>query len=199
MKKVVIFDFDGVIVDSFDAALKVAQMQRPALTAQSYKEKFKGNIGKATYAEVLESPHIDFQTEYKKELLRLQIDEKKKKVLRLLSLEFDLHIISSTNSQSIKDFCEMQGVSECFADILGFDIEPSKVNKFRMIFDTYNLLPNDVAFVTDTVGDIEEARKANVGTIIAVTDGFHSREELERAHPTHVIDSMVDLRALLLS
>ena len=50
-EKIIIFDFDGVIVDSFDIAFKVNKLSRPALTKKSYRAKFNGNIADAKYEE----------------------------------------------------------------------------------------------------------------------------------------------------
>jgi phosphonatase-like hydrolase len=57
--------------------------------------------------------------------------------------------------------------------------------------------PAGVAKVGDTPADLQEGKNAGCGLIIGVTEGTHSREQLE-CHPhTHLIDSVKELPALL--
>lgn len=193
MKKTILFDFDGVIINTFDNAFAVSRMIYPTLTLEEYHEKWNGNINHATWpAEKAENPP-DFQMEFGKLLKDIEIDPAKKQVLVELSEHFDFHIISSTDSQTLKTFCETNDIHHYFGDILGRDVHTSKVVKFQAIFKKYKLNPHECIFVTDTVGDIEEARASGVGTIIAVADGYQRRETLESAQPTCLIDSIVDL------
>jgi phosphonatase-like hydrolase len=57
--------------------------------------------------------------------------------------------------------------------------------------------PASVAKVGDTPADLQEGRNAGCGLIIGVTEGTHSREQLERHPHTHLIDSIKGLPALL--
>jgi phosphonatase-like hydrolase len=57
--------------------------------------------------------------------------------------------------------------------------------------------PADVAKIGDTPADLREGRNAGCGLVIGVTEGTHSREQLE-CHPhMHLIDSVEGLPALL--
>lgn len=197
MKKTILFDFDGVIADSFNIAFETAKMKRPTLTFESYKDKFKGNISEAVYTE----PEIDikfsYQEEYAGKMQGLKLSTSKKKVLDDLSERFDFHIISSTNTKTIQDFCEANDIHHYFKDILGQDIEKSKIKKFQALFEKYKLEPKELIFITDTVGDIEEAKKAGIGTIIAVADGYQDKATLDAAHPTYLVDSIANLEEVI--
>jgi phosphonatase-like hydrolase len=54
-----------------------------------------------------------------------------------------------------------------------------------------------VAKVGDTPVDLEEGTNAGCGMVIGVTQGSHSREQLERWPHTHLIHSVAELPALL--
>ena len=54
-----------------------------------------------------------------------------------------------------------------------------------------------VLYVGDEVRDIEACQKISVA-IIAVTWGFHRRELLGRHHPTYLVDSADEIRAIVL-
>jgi len=44
--KFILFDFDGVIADSFSAAFAVNKKVFPSITEQEYRDRFLGNINK---------------------------------------------------------------------------------------------------------------------------------------------------------
>ena len=65
-----------------------------------------------------------------------------------------------------------------------------------MLFEKYDLKPDDCVFITDTLGDILEAKKVNVRSI-AVTFGFHDQERLKRGEPLHLVSDFAEIRPLL--
>ncbi len=60
------------------------------------------------------------------------------------------------------------------------------------MFEKYNLKPEECIFVTDTTGDIIEARKINLRTI-TVTWGYHNKELLESEYPFCIVDTPDEL------
>ena len=61
-----------------------------------------------------------------------------------------------------------------------------------MLFDEYKLKPDECIFVTDTLGDLLEAKELNIGTI-AVTWGYHEEERLKFGHPDIIINNFDEL------
>jgi len=57
--------------------------------------------------------------------------------------------------------------------------------------------PKEVIKIGDTSVDIEEGINADCLYVIAVTTGAASRDELEKYHPTHIIDNLSQLPAIL--
>lgn len=55
----------------------------------------------------------------------------------------------------------------------------------------------NVVKVGDTEVDIAEGRNAGCGSVISVTTGSYSREELEKYSPDHIIGSLQELPAIL--
>ncbi len=53
--------------------------------------------------------------------------------------------------------------------------------------------PESVAKIGDSIIDIEEGKSADCGMTIGVTTGAHTREQLQSAQPSHVIDHMEEL------
>lgn len=65
-----------------------------------------------------------------------------------------------------------------------------------MIFDDFNIAAPDCIFITDTLGDIKEARVAGVDSI-AVSWGYHSLATLELGNPLAVADKPSELPNLV--
>ncbi|MBD3750046.1 MAG: HAD-IA family hydrolase [Sphingobacteriales bacterium] len=57
----------------------------------------------------------------------------------------------------------------------------------------------EIAKIGDTEVDILEGHQAGCAYIIGVTTGAYTRQELEKANPTHIIDSFRELNAILFS
>lgn len=70
-----------------------------------------------------------------------------------------------------------------------------------MIFEAMNILGiNDPVMVLkagDSIIDIEEGKNANCGVTVGVTTGAHTYEQLTRAKPTFILDSLSNLIDLL--
>ncbi len=120
------------------------------------------------------------------------MDPRIKDVVLNLSQKFLLFIVSSTNTNPIRAFLKQNNLENCFREIYGNDVHASKVEKIGILLKQYTLDPKDCLFITDTVGDIREARKCNVDSV-AVTWGYHSREMLEREKPVAVVDRSEEL------
>lgn len=58
--------------------------------------------------------------------------------------------------------------------------------------------PQHVAKVGDTQVDLEEGTNAGCGLVIGVTTGAYTREQLKAYPHTHIVDSIVDVPALVL-
>lgn len=178
----IIFDFGGVIVDSFSLALKINKKTIPNLTAKSYRQKFKGNINdkmkKYNKAAGIEE---EFFEEYGPCLNLRKLVPGIKEVILTLSRKYLLAIVSSTTTEVIQKYLFCHRLEHCFADILGNDVDHSKVEKFKMIFKKYNVSPEKCIFITDTLGDVREASEVFLPTL-AVTWGFHDQKTLENGN-----------------
>lgn len=191
--KLILFDFDGVLVDTFGIVYSLGLETNPNLSEEEYKSFFNGNIHEAKRSDGASiSYRLDYEDQYKIKTRELKIPEKLKEMLRELSLDYTLAIISSTESLSITKILSREGADSYFVDILGRDVHKSKVVKIKMFLEKYGISPKDAVFITDTVGDIIEARECEVRSI-AVTWGFHDAETLQKAKPEKIVNTPEDL------
>ena len=67
----------------------------------------------------------------------------------------------------------------------------------KLMADAGITAAKDVAKVGDSEVDVKEGQNAGCRYVIGVTTGTFSRAELEEYHPTHIIDDMAELTAII--
>ena len=199
MKKFALFDFDGVIADSFSVCMKTARAVCSHITEEEYRSAFEGNIYEK-HSELLTRHHgpechhdLDwfeiytpmFETEAK-------IFPGVEEVITHLSHEYVLIVVSSSVHSPIQSLLEKHHLGRYFSEIMGHDVHPLKVEKIKMIFERYNTSADNCVFLTDTLGDMEEAKAAEVGAI-GVSWGWHSRETLEKGNPFRIVEMPAEI------
>lgn len=199
MKNFILFDFDGVIADTFAPAFEVQKLIYSGITEDDYRTFFEGNINEGgntpTHSKLAANfhPEVDFFTEY---LPRLKKEGKvfsgMIEVIKKLSESYSLIIVSSTITTPIQEFLEENNLTPYFTEIMGNDIHASKVEKIKMIFDKYNTTKEHCVFVTDTLGDMVEAEKTGMGAI-GVSWGFHDQGRLLRGNPFRIVNAPDEL------
>lgn len=184
MNKVVIWDFDGVILSSFEQAFAIIQQRYPTLSREEYARQFEGNINQA---KVFHKPvqQIDFFKEYEKTILDAHIVPGISEVIQTLSQSYQQVIVSSTISILIEKYLTFHGLQSYFDRIFGNEVSKSKVEKFKIVFDHYKVSPDNCVFITDTLGDLLEAKEVSLPAV-AILWGFHPKSTLEKGNPAAV-------------
>jgi phosphoglycolate phosphatase-like HAD superfamily hydrolase len=196
-KQFLLFDFDGVIADSFELAFEVSRMTNPNLTKDEYGVRFEGNINDWEEPKVSDDVkpknYVNFFVEYFSRMKNeVKLISGIKKVIIKLEKNYTLVVISSTITSPIQEFLEREGLADHFDKILGNDIHKSKVEKIKMVFERYGAAPDDCVFITDTLGDMREASLSDVGSI-GVSWGFNKKEVLQRGSPFRIVDEPNEL------
>ncbi|MCP6719759.1 MAG: HAD family hydrolase [Patescibacteria group bacterium] len=188
-KRVLLFDFDGVIVDTFDLCLGInRKLGSSSLSADDYRKRFEGNIYKHFEKQNIDIEQTDnaFFKHYNPELLQFNPVEGIQEVIKELRKRYTLVIISSTINSPIQAHLEKYNLAQYFDKIFGSDVHRSKIEKIKMVFEQYNVQPKNCIFITDTLGDMREAEATGVRAI-GVTWGYHSLETLQRGNPVAIV------------
>jgi phosphoglycolate phosphatase len=192
-EKIILFDFDGVLINTLDVCWGINTEVNENLSKEEYKSFFEGNIYDAVRHDGSKrNRHPDFFTLYSERTRHLEVPELLISIVKKLSQTFILCVVSSTDTSSIKEHLKKAGLAEFFLDVLGADFHTSKVHKIEHLLEKYKKYPQDALFITDTVGDIREAKKCGVESI-AVSWGFHEKEKLEKENSFVIVDTPEEL------
>jgi len=194
-KKIVLFDFDGVIVDSFEVSYQAAKEIGSPLTQKQQRKLFENNL-----FEVIKKLGMSISTKEKEKYYSKYIPKLfetppikgMEKILKELRKSHQLIVVSSTISSPINGYLNKYNLAQYFDAIMGGDVHKSKTVKIQMVLEQSKAKPEDCVFVTDTLGDMKEAAQCNVKSI-GVTWGFHERERLEKGNFFALVDTVQEL------
>ncbi len=191
-KKAVIFDFDGVIADTFEFHREhFKEYLDVSLSKKEYQDWQRGNVydgkGKVSSEDLIR--YFKMIVEDHK---NVKIFQGMSELIKKLKDDYDLFIVTSSSDINTINWLKKENIFDCFMEILGVEFDRSKVVKLNHILEKYELEKDDVLFVTDTSGDVFEANKVGVKSI-AVTWGFHDREILAESEPFAYVDNVEEL------
>ncbi len=200
--RLVVFDMDGTLVQTRAASWEIFQETAsryglPVHSAETFFELFRENFYESL-ARLCDSP------EQEAEVRRHFLDGLRQRyvpgfipgmrdVVKTLAERYPLGVLSSNAMTAIRRILEAEGVAECFAHVFSGELGTSKEAALLQLLDepsyghTRRCSPHydegnghsnfEVVLVTDTVGDVKEARRCNVRAI-GVDWGMHSRDAL---------------------
>lgn len=191
-------DFDGVIADSKAQSLATTQKICARRTLELHDLRFESNINDADKPELSEDHGPDCQHDlnwwdaYRPIFDSVGIFNGMREASDALAANYGLAIVSSTISELIEEFLKKHGMRGAFIEILGNEVHTSKVEKMRMIFEKYGKRADDCVFITDTLGDMREAKEHEMGAI-GVSWGYHPHATLEKGIPFRIVDTPAEL------
>ncbi|PIR78347.1 MAG: hypothetical protein COU28_02115 [Candidatus Magasanikbacteria bacterium CG10_big_fil_rev_8_21_14_0_10_36_16] len=192
MLKAIIFDFDGVLGDTCAMSIEVCRVFKPGLTDESFLNQYNGNV----YHDNNKIRFTDEESDFFFQEMNKRFEEKHlfpfKKDLPLLGDQYSLFVVSSTRESSLEKYLKCGDLLEIFEWLMGSETHRSKVVKFKMIFEKYNLKPEECLFFTDTLGDIREANEVGL-PVVGVTWGFQDHETLKKGNPRKIISEFEEL------
>lgn len=191
--KIVLFDFDGVIADTFEIAYQVmTDLKYIDISKDQFRKYFNGNIHEVEdVAEDMPEKSLHdrspFFEKYIPKILETVPYSGIGDVIKELSEQYKMVIVTSNINSAVEQYLNKNDLSQYFDGIYGADIEPSKAVKINNILTKFNLDKSDTVFITDTLGDVLEAKKAGVQSI-AASWGYSKRKDLEKGEPMVIID-----------
>lgn len=195
-KKLVIFDFDGVLVNTLEFWYQLHKDVNDTLTWEKYERMSDGNFidsqKKLNAIKEYNWP-INAEPKYENALHTIfSIGDILHDTILKFSEKYTLCICSSGREKIISKFLEKENVRECFADIFGYETHTSKVVKITSLLSKHSVSPRDAVFISDTLGDLIEGQECGV-KVVGVTWGLHKSHTLEKAKPEAIVEDPASL------
>ncbi|WP_128894056.1 HAD hydrolase-like protein [Longirhabdus pacifica] len=206
MKKHILFDFDGTIVNSkmlfFELYNELADeqdLQRISLaeveqwSQLSLPKRFlKMNI------PIFKLPMIinEMKTKLNEVVPTIQMVDGMGHVLQKLNESgYNISILSSNSTDVIEQFCHTNQL-DYIQDVYSSAHIFGKHHSLEKYVDQYDISKQQVLYVGDEYRDIAACKKAEI-PIIAVTWGFDAKTLLEEGEPNYLVDDPTELSAVI--
>ena len=194
--RVLIFDYDGTIVDSMDCVIKgfnhaakifgLKVRNKKQVTDLYLDNVFYSLMKTGIKKDNLNQFMIRMREGYK--INSIKPFSGMRAVLKLLKKENKIFIITSNFKKTIQKSLNKNGIK--VDGILGKEQGTSKVKKISLIKKRYP--KSEIFYIGDTAGDIKEAHEAGVRDI-AVSWGFHDAKTLLKFNPDFIVSKPTDL------
>jgi HAD superfamily hydrolase (TIGR01509 family) len=203
----VLFDWDGTLLDSFEADANAYMLMFGALgmrwSIAELKRYYSPNWHRVYRAARLprakwEEADRLWRFFYRKQQPKMQPGALQ--VLRALDRRFELALVSSGSRSRVRRQLREHGVSAMFlAKVCSEDAPHRKPHPapLRMALDKLRALPQTCVYIGDAPEDIEMAHRAGMRAI-GVLGGSPVPERLRAASPDALIETIRDLPALLM-
>jgi phosphoglycolate phosphatase len=206
----IIFDFDGTLIDSYEAIAESLNHVRSSFDQPPLPmEEIKGMVGhglehlieRAVGAQRIGEGVKLFRQSY------AALCERKTSILPQVKETLDeldrrgyqMAIATNKPSYFARDILRALEMEHLFAEVLGpNDVERPKPDPemLEIIMMRVGLSPDEVVYIGDMLIDIEVARRAGVA-VYAIPTGSASRESLLEGRPDRVLHRFSDLLTVL--
>ncbi len=218
-KKLIIFDFDGVIADTFKQAYEASILasKEYGFTPFSSKEEFYNDLNVTTQtapklvlnrfrkhgfiAGAKGIVHQLFNTKkFKHGIVKyfgpilLQADYFKgiPALLQELYTRSEMVILSNNQASGINLFLAKSNLAKYFTQVHGFEKTMVKTQALDEIIKSHNVKLENVVFVTDMASDIKDARPLKI-PVLAVTYGYNTAQKIAKSKPTKIVNSVEEI------
>jgi len=194
-----LFDFDGVIADSFHVFYPcfVDMCRDCGYLVQSEAEflrLFEDNVRESLLREGFPVDRIemlaqDFAPRIAVANQQCEPFPKMVSVVSKLAAKCPLVIITSNNTEPVQEFIDRHEITG-IRGVLGADIESSKVKKIHTVAREYP--QHQPFYIGDTKGDMLEGQRAGAVTVGA-SWGWHPKTTLAEVSPDYLLDTPDEL------
>ncbi len=206
MYKLIIFDFDGTIADTFqlffDLVKEVSEDLglEKELTKEDVKKYRRQGVAKVIKELGIKPWQIPSLIKKGQELLKGKIKKAEPfagipEILKKLSRKTTLGIITTNSAENAEAFLEKHRLN-FFDFVISSPALFGKSKLIEQVIEEYKLDKTDLIYVGDEVRDIENAQKAGI-KVAAVSWGYNDKELLASHNPDFLLETPSDLKRML--
>lgn len=201
--KVVLFDFDGTIADTYQVIAKITnqlsgEFGYKALNPEELlllKNLSSREIVKFSEISIFKIPFLlkRVRAELSNEIAESPpIQDMPKVLLELESQGYILGIVTSNTKENVEKFLAANQLNKAFSYIYSSTTIFGKHRVINQVIKDNKLNKSDVIYIGDETRDIRSARKSRIG-VIAVSWGFNSAKILQQYQPDHLVEHPQEL------
>lgn len=207
--KLIIFDFDGTIADSFDICFdgvneifeergwkKVPKIQKEKARELSAKDVLK--YFKVSNYQIAFIARKLFRI-IERDFHKVKIFPELKKTLRALKKQdFKIVILTSNIKRNVEPFLEGEEIKDLFDDYYYKSGIFSKDRIINKLVKKYKVKKRETILIGDEIRDIKASKKSRI-KMIAVTWGFNNKKVLAQNNPNYIVDKPQEILEILIN
>lgn len=203
--RAVIFDFDGTIVDSLAAVIKVFEdvSRRPRRLTPDEIEALQ-NKDPLQVALDLEVPRwkipwlfIKGRRMIRAHMRSIKVHEGMDEVIRSLHSDgVPLFVVSSNSKANVQKYLRWHDLDGMFTNIYGSAGWVGKTRKLHILFKNEGVNPGESWYIGDETRDIISGHAAGL-KVLAVWWGYNSRSALENKKPDALVETPAEILTIL--
>ncbi len=197
-----LFDYDGVIVDSFDSLLEVCVEAQTALGEgrtpspddfRTIKNLSFDELGRIIgISEGACAAYCAKAFEIQRTRGCASTFPGVAEVIQELSVQHTIAVVTNSQSHVVNSALDEFGLGAAVTSVMGGESGETKADRIVNLKARHSASGETTYMIGDTVGDIHAGKKAGVQTV-AVTWGFQARELLVREEPNYLADHPEEL------
>lgn len=187
----IIFDFDGTLANSLPVMIEIAEDMLGVTVTPKEVERYRNMTARAILKEVkiplyrLPGLLVKGKGILRKRTKEIHIFKGLEEVIRALSREHTLYVVSSNGVGIINEFLVEHNIDDCFKAVYGNVGLFSKAQALKKVMNREGFSAEEAVYVGDEVRDIEAAKKVKL-PIISVIWGYNGEQLINSYKPNFI-------------
>lgn len=205
--KVIIFDFDGTVADTFETIVNISNLLAPEFGYQKATPEDIVKYRNLTSRDVIKQSGVSiFKLPFILKRLKIELNSKihyltpipgiKEALFELKKQGNTIGIITSNDKENVQIFLDKNGMPDLFDFIYSSKNIFGKSKIINKFIKQNKLKPEQIIYIGDETRDIEAAKKSHI-KVIAVTWGFNGKQILAKQNPDFLIEQPSELISAL--
>ncbi|NJK54888.1 MAG: HAD-IA family hydrolase [Pleurocapsa sp. SU_5_0] len=201
--KVILFDFDGTIADTYQAIAKITNQLSTEFGYKALNQEELVLIKNLSSREIVRRSEISIfklpflvrrvRAELSKEIAELEpIEGITQVLLELKTQGYILGIVTSNNKENVDIFLTKNQLDKLFSYIYSSTTIFGKHRVLNQVIKERQIDKSDIIYIGDETRDIRSARKSLIA-VAAVSWGFNAAEILQAHQPDYLVSEPLEL------